>query len=644
MKTEFLHDKDFTDVLYTENVTDCNFGKAFDDAVRFIMKSQLLRVDLWKKFVNLYRLQPDAKLGWSGEYWGKMMRGATWVYAYNRDKELYGVLRDSVLDIISTAEPNGRISTYAMPFEFCGWDMWCRKYVLMGLECFYEICPEKDLKTNILDAMMQHTDYIIQRVGGKIGRIPITKTSDAWLGMSACSILEPVMNLWKLTGKKAYFDFAEYIVNCGGSGADESIFECAYRDERPPFCYPLTKAYEMMSCFEGLAEYYRATRIEKWRTAILNFAHRIVTVEKSVIGCCGCYEEQFDGAAIRQTATSHYWIMHETCVTVTWMKLCLQALRISGNPIYADCIEESYFNAYLGALNTHENKSLSRVQSDVLNPMKSTNLPMPEILTFDSYSPLVSDERGKMVGGYNVMPDNTFYGCCACIGSAGVGMIPKSAVMHSANGPVINLYFEGYVNLPTPKKQNLKIATETGYPYRDGIVKMALALEKTETFTLTLRVPAWSGQTSLTVNDKDIALDGCGYQSVTREWKNGDTVVLNLDMRIQAVEPPVGSCNEADFRAYRMGPVMLGADARLEKDPASAFEIVCDKENIVNDVQFTEYREIPDAKVCVELPTVDGKNIRLIDYSSAGKTWDNRSTCAVWLQNGRSDLKIEAIR
>ena len=644
MKPDFQHTIDRPDLLTPEKTVDCRFGKGFTEALDFIMEYQLLRTDLWRKFADLYRIQPDAKHGWSGEYWGKMMRGATWVYAYSHDEKLYAILKESVLQLIGNAEPCGRISTYAQALEFRGWDMWCRKYVLLGLEYFYEVCPENELREQVKAAMIRHLDYIVARVGDGIGQMSVTNTSDAWRGANSASILEPVVKLWKLTGKKEYLAFADHIVRSGACAGGESLFELAYRDELPPFRYPVVKAYEVMSCFEGLAEYYRVTREEKWRTAVLNFAHRIVTVEKSVIGCCGCFEERYDGGALRQTATTHYWIMQETCVTVTWMKFALQALRLSGDAVYADCIEESYFNAYLGALNTQHVKSVARIQADAKDPGKNGNLPAPEVLTFDSYSPLLAGERGQMVGGYNVMPDNTFYGCCACIGSAGIGLLPKAAILQSGNGVAISLYFAGEMRAETPKKQALTIRTDTAYPYGDGTVTVTLSLPQPEVFSLLLRVPAWSQDTALELNGEALPVEGTGFQSFTREWKTGDRLVLSLDMRVQAVLPPEGACNEDDFCAYRRGPVMLGADARLGKDPETAFAVVYGADGIVGGAQPAACPEIPEAKACVALPVKDGVPVRLIEYASCGKTWDATSRCAVWLSNGRAEHVITVER
>lgn len=44
--------------------------------------------------------------------------------------------------------------------------------------------------------------------------------------------------------------------------------------------------------------------------------------------------------------------MQETCVTVTLMKFLYHLTMLTGNSKYVDAFETSYYNAYLGAINT----------------------------------------------------------------------------------------------------------------------------------------------------------------------------------------------------------------------------------------------------------------------------------------------------
>ena len=70
------------------------YNGVIDEAMLFAEKSQLLKPELWKRFVLQFREDADFDGGWRGEYWGKMMRGACFVYAYTQNEELYDILPD----------------------------------------------------------------------------------------------------------------------------------------------------------------------------------------------------------------------------------------------------------------------------------------------------------------------------------------------------------------------------------------------------------------------------------------------------------------------------------------------------------------------------------------------------------------------
>ena len=109
-----------------------------DDMIRLVERKQLKDRKLWELVTKQFEKTPDdADHGWRGEYWGKLMRGACMTWQYTKDKELYGVLREAVVKLLATQDEYGRIATYSRKEEFHGWDIWCRKYVLLGLIHFY---------------------------------------------------------------------------------------------------------------------------------------------------------------------------------------------------------------------------------------------------------------------------------------------------------------------------------------------------------------------------------------------------------------------------------------------------------------------------------------------------------------------------
>ena len=131
----------FTDTMIFADQKQKYTGLA-DKTAAFLTKEQLTDVSLWKKFVQQFRDQLDGtNEGWRGEYWGKMMRGASLCYYYSKDEKLYAVLENTVKDLLETQDQLGRISAYSVESEFCGWDMWARKYILLGNIYFYMFFP-----------------------------------------------------------------------------------------------------------------------------------------------------------------------------------------------------------------------------------------------------------------------------------------------------------------------------------------------------------------------------------------------------------------------------------------------------------------------------------------------------------------------
>jgi DUF1680 family protein len=602
-----------TDKLFPTPAGGFDYRGYLDEAVRFIEDFQLNDRPLWSKFVQVFIDRPDGEnRGWRGEYWGKMMRGGCITYTYTQNPRLLETLTGAVRALLPTADADGRISSYPKELEYKGWDVWSRKYVLLGLEHFYEICPDEELKREMLAAMCAHADYMLATLGE--GKIDITTATNNWEGMNSSSILEPMVRLYSLTGEQKYLDFATYIVNRGGTQF-ENVFEVAYQNEKKPHEYRVVKAYETISCFEGLLEYYRVTGIEKWRTAALNLGRRICESEVSVIGTCGCWHELFDHTKTRQLSTTYTGVQQETCVTVTWMKFCLQLLCLTGESTFADEIEKSIYNALLGSINYEKSTHHGR---------------MP----FDSYSPLIISTRARSTGGKQFLADGSHYGCCACIGSAGTGLIPLASLLMREDGVAVNLYIPGTVATHSPGGAPLEITTKTNYP-ADGEISMRVDTTEEAPFTVALRIPAWSRRTALTVNGESVSITPGTYAEITRTWKCGDEIALSLDMRTEILHPEGDLPDEDSVYnvALRRGPLTLARDSRLAGDIHDPVNIATDDEGyaIVEPTEITAFKAFHAFRV----KQTDGSFIELVDYASAGHTWDNRSLICAWLPTRR---------
>ena len=604
-----------TDVLFKMPDGAFHYSGIIDSTIRFIEDIQLIQPETWALFVRQFKGSfPDSEWrAWRGEYWGKMMRGACFTYEYTKNDALYDVLVDTVKDLMTTQDDLGRISTYSVETEFDGWDIWCRKYVLLGFQYFLDICKDNTLRDEVIACMCRHADYIMSKVGRpEEGKKNITDCTRNWLGLNSSSILEPYVRLYNLTGEQKYFDYAAYIVDNGGI-SEGNIFELAYEGKVLPYEYPTNKAYEMMSCFEGLLEYYRVTKEEKHKTAVVNFAKLVLQSDITIIGCSGCTHELFDYSTKRQTITDYNYIMQETCVTVTWMKFAHQVLCITGDSSFADAIEISTYNAMLGAVNHYNSKMI-------------TGMP------FDSYIPLFMSSRARSTGGYQPMENNTSsYGCCACIGAAGTALMGLSSVMQAENGIYFNLYVPGFIDAKTPAGTSFKLKVDTKYP-ADGKIDIFVKNAKgDEEFTLAFRIPAWCEKASMKVCGEEIKVVSGTYAVVTRKWNCCDKIELNFEMKMKVVLPPLGGWDENSkyLVALQKGPVVFARDARLGEKVDSLVDFD------YNDNLEVEAIESHSAAFPTEqeykIKMKDGSYITVVDFQSAGKTWDKESNMTVWM-------------
>lgn len=612
-----------TDKFFDLEHGSVKYRSTVDYINKFVETEQLLDVDLWKNFVEQYRSNvDDFDCGWRGEYWGKMMRGACLTYQYTKNKSLYRVLKDSVKDMLSTQDKLGRISTYSVEAEFDGWDLWSRKYVMLGCIYFYDICVESGLKEKIVKCLKKHADYIVKHVGNGKNQRDITKATRHWGGLNSCSILEPFVKLYDITEDKKYLDFASYIISTGFTDS-ENIIDIAYAKTKAPYQFKYTKAYEMMSCFHGLLEYYRVVKDEKYLQAVINFADMVIDTDISEIGTSGCTHELFDNSKKRQTEKIEM-AQFETCVTATWMNLCYQLLCYTGDSKYADLIELSAVNGMFGAVNTEKNKEMVTSGLDAKNFTQI--LPKyNKILTFDSYSPMFKKRRMIAVGGYKTMANDTFYGCCVCIGSLGTSLAALYGVMEYDGGYVINLYEKGVCKLVSPSGQEYQVKIDGDAFTGNGKIKFTFNIENGEKLKFKFRIPNWSTKTKLMFNGREYADVVAGkYYEVEEFIENRDVIEIDLDNRIKVI-------TQDGMVMLKKGAVVLARDERYDENIDDKVQIKIEPNGTVKGklVKTNAFKAIGE----YQIPLKNGGYITMCDYSSAGKDWDrkDKKRITVWM-------------
>ena len=509
---------------------------------------------------------------WRSEYWGKWFTSLTLADAYQSTPATRKLRDEAAQALLATAAPDGYIGTRVPAHRLEGWDVWGCKYVLLGLIADYD----RTRDPAPLNAARRETDVLIAELGP--GKTSIADVGE-WNGLPASSVLEPVVLLYERTGEKKYLDFAEHIV-AGWSvpskrlPAGMRLVDDALAGKNPAeMCAP--KAYEMMSCFEGLCELYRATGQREYLDAPVKLADGIFRQEATLVGV-GTHNEVWFNGAKQQTGVIEKPM--ETCVTVTWMKFCDQLLRLTGDARYADELEKNLYNGLLGAM-------------------------MPEGQWWAYFDGLM----GVRVPSY-VQHADVGLSCCVVNGPRGLMLTPFWAFMQGADGPVVNLYAPGTAQIGT-----VKLQITGDYPVSDR-VEIRVAPASTGEFTLSLRIPAWSDRTELKVNGAPLAVTP-GYAKIRRTWRKGDRVTIAFDMGAKTVE-----CNGQV--ALQRGPVVLSLDNRLT--PAAAGRATLDRNPELK----------PDAAAAKKIGAwmaFDVGTLTFCDYASAGNGFSEQNVFRTWL-------------
>ena len=573
-------------------------GGHLGDALNLCISNRIAAQDV-PHIITPFRERKD-NWEWRAEFWGKWITSAEWAERYTGDPALRAKIGGAVTDLLTTQTPDGYIGAHPDGGHLKNWDIWGRKYTLLGLLGWNDLSGDEVA----ISAAMKHADFLLSEVGpGKASPL-----KDMWNGMAASSIIEPMTLLYRRTGEQRYLDYVNYVIGLWPTTNGPDLLS-KVKNSVPVFdMFPKpkpvaeqknygdggkSKAYEMMSCFEGLCELYRTTGKPEYFEAPKKLFAGIRETEITIIGSGSEWERWCDG---KRRQTEPWKMGMETCVSVTWMKLANQLLRLTGDPMYADEIERAAYNALLGA------QGLDGTWWCHHAPLAGVKEKAPE---------------------HCGMHQN----CCVASGPRGLMLLPQIAVMSSKDGPVVNFYGDIAAEIPLASGNKVRVEQKSDYPVGDTI-QISVAPGKPEIFALRLRIPDWSRESSISINgEKQTAPRAGNYAELRREWKAGDSVTLKLDLRTRLVHAP----GHADFVAITRGPLVFARDRRLEAgDIDAVVAIKADADGIVNATVSTDHK-IPNGWMVCSVPLADGTSLAMCDFSASGNTWGEDSKYRVWM-------------
>lgn len=572
-------------------------GKIID----LVLAERVKKADV-ASMVDVFGKRNDVN-AWGTEFWGKWAIGASDYYRYTHDPQLRAMIAESVKGIIAHQDKDGYIGNYKPEAELKEWDIWGRKYVVRGLLAWYDASGDREA----VRAAERQIDRLIAQLDAK--GLSIVETGN-YRGMPSASILDAVVKLYTITKNKKYLDFSEKIAaDLEGPKGPQLIAKTLQGIAVARRFSPGTntwynfsngqKAYEMMSCLQGMLDLYTVNGNAKLLDGVTKAVEMIINQEINIAGSGASAECWYGGAKLQTRPAIHEM---ETCVTVTWINLLRRMIALTHRAKYADCVERTIYNALFASLKGDGSQ-------------------------IDKYTPL------EGVHTLGVDQCGLHMNCCNANGPRGFVAIPQTVYSVYGSTVDVNLYMPGAATLSLQGTKSPVTLTQAGdFPLTPDMQISVNTGKKPANFRLRLRLPAWSAATVVKVNGQDAGIKpgATGYAELpAREWKSGDVVSIHFDLSTRII-------SQDDCLAAVRGPIVLARDARFNDGDIDEVAAIPTKDGVAQAATFS----CPWAWIAVKIPVILGVDYEqhgaavetsFCNFSSAGNSWERADRYRVWL-------------
>ncbi len=213
----------------------------------------------------------------------------------------------------------------------------------------------------------------------------------------------------------------------------------------------------------------------------------------------------------------------ECCCAYNMMKLTRQLYSWTGDPRYFDYYERALFNHRLGT-----------IRPDTGATQYYLSLTPGAWRTFN-------------------FEDKSFW-CCTGTGVEEFSKLNDSIYWRDEGGVYVNLFIAS--NLHWPEK-GFRLKQETTFP-DFASTALRISVDKPVQLALHLRIPSWLEGGMVRINGKqvDASASPGSYLTLSRVWKTGDRVEMDLPMRLRIEAMP----DDPKTQAVLYGPIVLAGD------------------------------------------------------------------------------------
>ena len=458
----------------------------------------------------------------------KWLEAVAYSLTWHKDEELEKTA-DETIDLIGAAQqPDGYLDTYyiinGLEKRFTNLmdnhELYCFGHMTEAAVAYYRATG----KRKFLDIAIKYAECIAGCLGTEEGKIP---------GYPGHEVAEMALAaLYEVTGDEKHLKLAKYFIDQRGQAPlffeeeckkngntcfwDDSYMKKQYYQAGKPVREQDKAeghAVRAVYLYSGMAEVASKTEDKELFEACRKLWDNITQKQMYVTGAIGATEHgeafSFDYDLPNDT------VYGETCAAIGLIFFARRMFEITKDSRYADVMEQALYNGVISGM------SLDGKSFFYVNPLEVE----PEACLKDYNKRHVKPERQK------------WFGCACCPPNVArlLSSIGGYAFEESPDSLYMNLFVGGKLQTVKDGKEN-QITVETRYPWA-GQIKITVENKEDSTFALALRIPGWCQSYSLKVNKELQEYSrNQGYAMLERTWKNGDEVLLTLDMPVQLVE------------------------------------------------------------------------------------------------------------
>jgi DUF1680 family protein len=483
----------------------------------------------------------------------KVIEGASYTLSVHPDPQLDAYIDDLIAKIGAAQEKDGYLYTArtidpAHPHPWSGNQRWILEGVdsheLYDLGHLYEAAVahyQATGKRTLLDIALRTADLLDHTFGpGK---------QEIWPGHQIVEM--GLAKLYRVTEDPRYLNLAKFMLDSRGpesseKGAGNPYVEAQQRVVDQTEAVTGGHAVRATYMYSGMADVAALTGDAAYVNALDKIWENVAGRKLHITGGIGARGagEAF-GADYELPNLSAY---NETCAAVGNDYWNHRLFLLHADAKYIDVMERTLYNGLISGV------SLDGTTFFYQNPLEATGF-------------AGKDQRSP------------WFGVACCPGNITLFMasVPGYIYAQRDDAVWVNLYVASNAEIKLDNGRTMKLKQETRYPW-DGAIKMTVNPDVAAPLTIHVRIPGWARNEPVASDLYRFAVDSLdaavlkingnavpmqldkGYVALTRTWKPGDVIELNLPMPIRRVLANDHVAADRGRVAIERGPIVYAAE------------------------------------------------------------------------------------